>query len=287
MTSRHCLPGCHGAAAGCSCRLRPGDDGEDDDAVVELARPLEEAADAVAAPAPPPTLLAAGAGAGAGAGVEAGAGAGSLVPVGGGAGAAGQVSSAAGVGALDVWAWVDAARSRWLTVADVRDLEPGDTLELVLLDRNLEDVVCSPRRGFPAGAAHHPAAFFAPQRAVYTHGGGGAGRMAWPAADAGEGGEGGRAARAWETAFEWEVEYAPGRWYPLEGGVLPAVDSQMAALFGVARPLLGVAVAWDDLRAGTPVGWRGPALRWADLLREDNEGRSLPPVCWGRDGDGT
>jgi hypothetical protein len=56
--------------------------------------------------------------------------------------------------------------------------------------------------------------------------------------------------------FEFHVQYKADSWYPLVDGALPAKDEQ------TGRELLGKSVRWTALPPSTPVGWRGPMVRW-------------------------
>lgn len=156
--------------------------------------------------------------------------------------------------AMEASDWEDASVPFQLRVKDLKRMQPGDRLRVVFLDRNWDDITWRPDVN-RAGKPTRPERFFRTHWADYTHQHGAQGTVVW----------------SWDPEpqpFEWEVNYAPGRWFPLvQGGYLSAVDD-----FGEWL-LDGKPHWWEDLPDDMPVGFRGPAIRWADLKR-------MPKLWW-------
>ena len=152
---------------------------------------------------------------------------------------------------LSDWISLPAVKAKGLTIADVASLKPGDRLSVVTIDRNVGDAVgaLKPNRVYSAAKA------LADSRATYVHRGGMGGVLTLYA----ESGD-----PVVLDPFEFHVEYAPGRWYPLEAGVLPAKDPQGQT------PLLGKKTRWQDMPRTTRVGYRGSMLPQTALA-------ALPP----------
>ena len=152
---------------------------------------------------------------------------------------------------MELYAWIDATREAHLTIQDVIDLEDGQVLELVCLDRNVCDSanennppdVVMPAAEFLRGGYHLD----------FTKGRGISGRgfLKYPlGTDIRQGAEGDR-----RDFWEFDIEHAPGYWYPLEEGSVPKKDSQGVFSFQYDAPR-----HWTDFPASTRVGWRGPAI---------------------------
>ena len=113
------------------------------------------------------------------------------------------------------------------------------------MDRNIGDTTPDDNN------SHRPSLFFKSNRVLYIHDHGSKGHMFWNFEQKHE--------------FEWEVEYKPGEWYPVENGMLPANDPQILEIFGKQEPLLGYDLVWKDMPGFMHVGWRGPMLKWETL----------------------
>jgi len=177
--------------------------------------------------------------------------------------------------ALEFWEWmahVDGpARSRCLTIADVTGMRAGETVELLVMDRNLCDHVY-PGPGRPLRPPAFAEDFFslAVDGATYAHVDGISGRLRW----------GWEEADAWED-FTFEVEYSPGHWHPLVDGRLPTrewfheqfeiSEAGLDEMLAERCPGMVLGMPWRDLPPETRVGWRGPAMVWRRLSE-------MPPV---------
>ena len=152
---------------------------------------------------------------------------------------------------LDIERWTRKARPSWLTIADIQRLKPGDTLEVLPLDRNVaETVSATPNKLHPATL------FFKPNRAVYEHKDGLQGKLTLLV----------NSEKIILDPFEFHVEINKSdTWYPLQDGSLPAKDPQ-----GFVK-LLGKKMDWTAMSPTTHVGYRGPMLEVAAL-------KKLPPV---------
>ena len=150
--------------------------------------------------------------------------------------------------AIDLQQWIKhpLVRSKGLTIADIASMKKGERLAVVTIDRNVGDMVSAlkPNTLYSASKA------LASSRATYEHRGGLAGILTLYAKSDDP---------VVLDPFEFHVEYAPGSWYPLEKGVLPAKDPQMN------RPLLGKKTRWQDMPPSTRVGYRGSLLPESSL----------------------
>ena len=149
-------------------------------------------------------------------------------------------------GQLDLFEWIDHVRKYWLTIADVQNMKHGEKLKVVLLDRNVSD-----RFNGKTGNKLIRPEKSALDIATYTHVHDMQGELVIDY----------KSKPIVLNSFEYHVEYEKGEWYPLSNGVLPAKDSQ----FGTA--LLGKTTTWKEMPATTPVGFRGPMVRYSDLKK--------------------
>jgi len=134
--------------------------------------------------------------------------------------------------------WKEYVRDKCLTIRDVKNLQQGETIKVVHMDRNLWDVVCDSNN---SDQLYDPKEFFEDVTAEYTHDSEMKGRIHWSFGD--------------EREFEFEIEYKEGHWYPLEDGRLPENDPQGFSNFGDAS-----GKHYDDFPKGTLIGWRGPMI---------------------------
>ena len=133
--------------------------------------------------------------------------------------------------------WMTHSRAKWMTIADVLSLPPGVSVRVVVFHRNTGDDTIVPNVN-PRGCGIKPVRFFRKLIANYrpskTKN-----RMAcdlWFGRDEASG-----------RGLELDVEYKPGRWYPLKNGILPAYDEQHGTM------LLGLKMDWNDLPRSTRV----------------------------------
>ncbi len=166
-------------------------------------------------------------------------------------------------GAVSVDDWYVMAERLCLTIADVVTLPRGKKLPLLMLDRNWGDLALDNAVN-TRGQAFSPARFFRRNKAIYSQTRDFrnvpsprllAGTMHMQGVDT-------------QTDWEFEVEYKPGFWYPLIAGYLPSHDAQR--LFG---KMAKRDTHWTELDPSTRVGFRGPLIRWSDVVR-------LPSVYW-------
>jgi hypothetical protein len=157
---------------------------------------------------------------------------------------------------LDIEHWTNKAKSKWLTISDLKQLKPGDTIDLLPLDRNVGDTVDS--AGIPPNKLQAAAKFFEPNKAIYEHKEGLQGKLTLLV----------NSERIVLDPFEFHVEInRSDNWYPLQDGSLPAKDPQ-----GFVK-LLGKKMHWTALDPTTHVGYRGPMIAWSALKKS-------PKVFW-------
>jgi hypothetical protein len=155
---------------------------------------------------------------------------------------------------IDLKDWEQYSQGEHLTIEDVMNLNEGDKLHLLVMDRNLWDIVCC-RENNLGNTLHPPAQFFRHNRATYTHIGDLKGTLVYHWGDG----------DSEEYDFEFDVEYMSHRWYPLKDGHLPARDPQGIAPFDYEEPK-----PWTDFPVNTRVGWRGPMMLWEKVIPYDN-----------------
>lgn len=173
-------------------------------------------------------------------------------------------------GPLEFWKWVEMVNERkvGLTIADVRAMEPGQRVQLLVMDRNLCDHVYPGRDGEAPKPTLPAAEFFERDRdgAVYIHEGDLRGRVEWGWDDE---------RKYIDEPFLFELEFKEGHWHPLdEDGTLPgAGDVFHVECDGEKIPqkhwdgLPETRKHWTEFPGTTRVGWRGPTLRWEDLSK--------------------
>lgn len=142
--------------------------------------------------------------------------------------------------------WIESIKKFWLTIEDIESMKKGDSLEVVLFDRNIGDVM----------EKHKPFKILNPvnafDRSMYVHDHDMKGVMTMFHK---------KERPVPLKHFEFELEYAKGNWYPLTDNYLPAKDSQMGGI------VAGKKTHWKDMPKGTHVGFRGPMVRSSDLKK--------------------
>jgi hypothetical protein len=160
-------------------------------------------------------------------------------------------------GAYDCSIWEQtASREKWLTIGDITSMAKDQTLRVLVLDRNVFDIACSPNVNAP-NARHTATHFFRKNLATYKHDGDLKGFIIWDSFEDGMYHE-----------FEFHIMYKPGRWYPLKNGKLPEQESQGVFDFGQEG-----GKHFTKFDTNTPVGWRGPMIAWSEVS-------NLPDIYW-------
>ena len=152
---------------------------------------------------------------------------------------------------LDVDDWDNEAYKYRLKIGDMVNLQKGDKLEFLVLDRNVYD------KEEEVGD-YDPKTFFGYNKATYVHDKDLTGKLTlFCDHDPIE-----------LNNFEFHIEYKPLSWYPLNNGKLPKKDPQGFSTFNYAKPK-----SWTEFSMDTGIGYRGPILLWSKL---DN----LPKIRW-------
>lgn len=144
--------------------------------------------------------------------------------------------------------WIKQSRKYWITIKDIEKLKPNEKIKLLVLDRNVGDLVT-----IKEGQLYKPETFFVNNSAIYYK--------------CDNGSLAGKIKYNWQESyskpydFEFDIEYETGNWYPLTNGILPAKDSQ-----GIYK-LLGKDKNWSEFPKSTPIGWRRPMILWSDLKK--------------------
>jgi len=159
---------------------------------------------------------------------------------------------------LEMDEWVDHIRDQCLTIQDIKELKHNEQIKVLVMDRNLGDVVCEENS---SNTLFDPEVFFRYNSATYTHCSGlkGSIHYYWNEED------------YEEKDFEFDLEYQKDMWYPLQDGCLPPQDSQGFSTFkfDTHKP-------WEEFPPSTRVGFRGPMLLWQKLSQ-------TPKVWWYKD----
>lgn len=155
---------------------------------------------------------------------------------------------------LEIEKWQNEAKQKFLTVSDIGRLKKGDTIKVLVLDRNLYDIVLEIN---DSNALYNACEFFRYNSATYVHEKGLQGKITYHFNNE----------DLTNDPFEFDVEFAEGNWYPLKNGYLPAEDEQ-----GCFK-LLGRKTKWDEFPLDTHIGWRGPMMFWEDV-------KKMPDIYW-------
>lgn len=149
--------------------------------------------------------------------------------------------------AVEFSKWIDMAYHYKLKIRDVMNMKNGDTMTVLVLDRNVGDVSVQAN---PENVVIDPYYFFRYNFATYIHDSGLKGTMTyhWQDED------------YKDDDFEFDIEYTPHSWYPLENGRLPKRDPQGGAGFNFPRE-----ISWTEFPIDTGIGWRGPMVLYQYL----------------------
>ena len=136
---------------------------------------------------------------------------------------------------LDLEQWENISSEYHLTIYNIQGLKPGDKIDVLILDRNVMDIVCDINE---ADVLYPPNEFFRQNRHTYTHGEGLQGILHLHYGNTEE-----------DTIlvdFEFDLLTEEGVWLPLKDEKLG--DNH-----------------WSSFPATTKVGWRGPMVKWDDV----------------------
>ena len=147
--------------------------------------------------------------------------------------------------------WIYDSKDKWLTIADITHLKKGQSLEVLMLDRNFGDTLdatTTPNKPMKATT------LLASSRATFTRTKDLQGQLVlhYKKEDIDI------------SPFEFHVAVPEG-WFPLFDGVLPATDEQ-----GFTK-LYGKPIRWQDMPSDTHVGFRGPMMPWSVVSKEKKQ----------------
>jgi len=147
--------------------------------------------------------------------------------------------------------WIQESKSKWLTIADIKNLGPGKKLDLLVIDRNFGDTLdatATPNKPMKASA------LLASSKASFTRTKDLQGHLVLHYKDE----------DIDISPFEFDLA-VPNGWYPLKDGILPAKDKQ-----GFMK-LYGKSMSWQDMPSDTHVGYRGPMIPWSVVTKEKKQ----------------
>lgn len=137
--------------------------------------------------------------------------------------------------------WLNLMKEKFLTIKDIKNLETGDKIEFLCIDRNFYDLI-----EHNIDKCSTPEVFFKYNYVMnYIHRKHLDGYMYF------------RNDNQDVHDFEFHVNWK-NKWYPLENGYL---SNDGRRFLGSDAP-----VTLDDYSLNTLVGWRGPALLWKDVI---------------------
>ena len=163
---------------------------------------------------------------------------------------------------LETSDWISYMKRYYLTIEDIINMEPGDKISLLCLDRNVYDFVSD----YKSGEVMSPEIFFKDNyQLTYTHSHDLQGFVKWNYS--GESSDSDSDSVYSDhtdtddervgimTIFEFDIKYADTCWYPLKDGKLPNRDPQ-----GFAKINDETIKYWKDYPINTHIGWRGPMV---------------------------
>lgn len=171
--------------------------------------------------------------------------------------------------------WVLHNRKEWLTIADIEKMKKGDQIKVLLLDRNVMDIVTE---NVKCNKIYKPTEFYKKSWVIYTYDKPTEGLMQlYYEINSNENKkriknnknkknnsilENNR-----NTPFkiDLEINYKEGSWYPLRNGYLPAKDENWKT-----NLLDGKKKKWTTFPKDTPIGFRGPMILWDKLDKLPN-----------------
>jgi|SRR3989304_4132521 len=163
--------------------------------------------------------------------------------------------------ALTLRQWRKYIKPQCLTINDVKQLNKGDTLYVLVMDRNLTDITNAHNK---CEEIKRPKDFFECNVATYVHNKDLQGDITFHFG----GFEDKKKSRNLTREFEFDIEYDKNCWYPLTNGYLPVKDPQGLGKFRYNSPK-----HYSMFSPTTRIGWRGPMIEWDKL-------DILPPVYW-------
>lgn len=151
---------------------------------------------------------------------------------------------------LEFTKWKERSRKYWLTIKDITKMKSGEKMQVLMLDRNALDWHFE---SHVFNKLYKPSKFFKNNKETYTHSKELYGNITYCKHNI-----------TFDDKEGFHVEYMKGNWYPLLNEHLPSNDIQ--GIF----PLLGKKVHWRDMNRHTPIGWRGPLIKWDDIDKLPN-----------------
>ncbi len=150
--------------------------------------------------------------------------------------------------------WLEFTRPYHLRIKDVLAMKSGMSAEFLCLDRNVEEIF---EQANKKGAIKKPSEFFEENyffKFVNREALKGKGFITFEGCEE----------REYEE-FEFQIEYKPNCWYPLENGNLKG-DKYC----NIPQELIG---SWEKFPDDTRIGWRGPMINIKHL-------ENMPKVFW-------
>lgn len=155
---------------------------------------------------------------------------------------------------LELEKWEIKAKDLWLTVGTIGILKPGSIIKLLVMDRNMYDILLNSNK---PNTLYTSKEFFRFNTATYIHKKGLQGTLIFHHDDG----------DVVIPSFEFHVHCDTFCWYPLKNGILPAEDDE-----GLGK-LYGYEITSEELPLNTNIGWRGPMILWKNVEK-------MPDIYW-------
>jgi len=161
---------------------------------------------------------------------------------------------------LECFDWYDMACDKFaLKISDITKLQPGDKMDVLVLDRNVWDIALNKKINKP-GVSYNSEIFFQQNSGTYVHNKDLSGKMVFCWDDDEDEDE-----NNFNHNFEFDIEYKPNKWYPLKNGVLPDKDPS-----GFCEFPWQTEQHWTNFPVDTKIGYRGPMIPWSKLKEMSN-----------------
>ena len=148
--------------------------------------------------------------------------------------------------------WLKKIANKCLTIKDIKEMNDGDEIKVLVMDRNLYDRTCSVNKPNKLYTAEY---FFRHNTATYKHYTDLKGELTFHWTD-----------KDYKSSdFEFDIEYEKNNWYPLENGKLPKNDPQ-----GLFEFPFGKEMDWTEFPESTKIGWRGEMMLWDKVILESD-----------------
>ena len=153
-------------------------------------------------------------------------------------------------------------KDKHLNISDIEKMKSGDKIKLLCIDRNFYDLIDHNLNQPPS----KPEDFFEFNYKIeYSHDKDLIGLSKWDYGGEPTSNSDSDNGHNDEIPFTFDLNYKDESWYPLNSmGYLPEKDPQGYCNFK------GVELNYKNYPTNTRIGWRGPMLKWNDVINGDD-----------------